>query len=92
MNAIPNLKPADKARAQHAFDGLATAGFDFEAAHPEGWTVAEAEPNTNGTPGVQLQRPFQATRTPGCTWSSAPAPGPSGTGRPSPSSTPASGS
>ena len=56
MNAIPSLTPANEARAQHAFDGLATAGFDFEAAHREGWTVAEAEPNTDGTPGVQLQR------------------------------------
>ena len=56
MNAIPNLKPGNKARAQHAFDSLATTGLNFEAAHREGWTVAEAEPNTDGSPGVQLQR------------------------------------
>ena len=56
MNAIPTLKPGNEARAQHAFDDLATAGFDFKAAHREGWTVAEAEPNTDGSPGVQLQR------------------------------------
>ncbi len=26
------------------------------AAHREGWTVSETEPNADGTPGVQLQR------------------------------------
>ena len=56
MNAIPTLKPGTEARVQHAFDGLAAAGFDFEAAHREGWTIAEAGPNADGTPGVQLQR------------------------------------
>ena len=56
MNAIPTLKPANEARAQHAFDGHATAGLDFDAAHREGWTSAEAKPNTDGSPGVQLQR------------------------------------
>ncbi len=56
MNAVPSLKPANETRPQHAFDGLAAAGFDFEAAHREGWTVAEAEANTDGSPGVQLQR------------------------------------
>ena len=30
--------------------------FDYEAAHREGWTVSEAEPQDDGTPGIQLQR------------------------------------
>ena len=30
--------------------------FDYEGAHREGWTVSEAEPRKDGTPGVQLQR------------------------------------
>ena len=56
MNAIPSLQQGNKARAQQAFSELAKGGLDFDAAHREGWTVAEAEPNTDGTPGVQLQR------------------------------------
>ncbi|MBE7210590.1 MAG: hypothetical protein INR65_06185, partial [Gluconacetobacter diazotrophicus] len=30
--------------------------FNTAAAQREGWIVADAEPNTDGSPGVQLQR------------------------------------
>ncbi len=63
MNAIPTLKPGNEARAQHAFDDLATAGFDFKAAHREGWTVSEAEPNTDGTPACSCSA-WTATTAP----------------------------
>ena len=31
-------------------------GFDYEAAHGEGWTISEAAPCAPGRPGIQLQR------------------------------------
>ena len=56
MNAIPTVQEAYARRMQDAFSTATAAGFDFAAAHREGWTIAQAEPNTDGTPGVQLQR------------------------------------
>ena len=32
------------------------SGFDYEAAHREGWTVSEAAPAGPGQAGIQLQR------------------------------------
>ena len=56
MNAASTATATPAPRVQHALGSTTTASFDFTAAHREGWTVSEAEPNTDGTPGVQLQR------------------------------------
>ncbi len=55
MNAVSTMTALQEPKEGHT---PASAGPDFDtaAAQREGWTVAEAEPNTDGSPGVQLQR------------------------------------
>ena len=55
MNAVSTVTALHGPREQDA-PAPAASEFDTAAAHREGWTVSEAEPNTDGTPGVQLQR------------------------------------
>ncbi len=54
MNAVSTMTALETAREQNA--PAPSPAFDSTAAHREGWTVSETEPNADGTPGVQLQR------------------------------------
>ncbi len=55
MNAVSTMTALQGPEARNT---PASGGPDFDtaAAQREGWTVAEAEPNADGSPGVQLQR------------------------------------
>ena len=55
MNAVSTVTAL---QGPEAGNTPASAGPDVDtaAAQREGWTVAEAEPNADGSPGVQLQR------------------------------------
>ena len=55
MNAVSTMTALQGPEVRQT-PASAGPGFDTAAARREGWTVAAAEPNTDGSPGVQLQR------------------------------------